>query len=126
MASTLEVGQRLVEFCRQSKNVDAVNALYAPDVVSVEAQEHPGMPRRQSGIDAIRGKNQWWLDNHTIHSTQVEGPFPHGDRFILLFKIDVTAKVGPMAGKRMQVSEAGLYTVRDGKIVQEEFFYNMG
>jgi hypothetical protein len=25
----------------------------------------------------------------------------------------------------MQLDEAGLYTVRDGKIVQEEFFYDM-
>jgi hypothetical protein len=31
-----------------------------------------------------------------------------------------------MAGKRMQVEEAGLYTVRDGKVVHEEFFYHMG
>jgi len=53
-------------------------------------------------------------------------PFPHGERFIILYKTDVTPKVGPMAGKRMQVEEAGLYTVRDGKVVQEEFFYHMG
>ena len=30
-----------------------------------------------------------------------------------------------MAGKRMQFEEAALYTVRDGKVVQEEFFYDM-
>jgi hypothetical protein len=84
------------------------------------------MPRRQEGIDAIRKKNQWWLDNHTIHGATVSGPFPHGDRFIVHYKMDITSKVGPMAGKRMQVEETGLYTVRDGKVVQEEFFYHMG
>jgi len=126
MASTMEVGQKLAEFCRQNKNVDAVDALYAPGVVSIEAASHPGMPQRQEGIDAIRKKNQWWLDNHTIHGTTIGGPFPHGERFIILYKTDVTPKVGPMAGKRMQVEEAGLYTVRDGKVVQEEFFYHMG
>ena len=31
-----------------------------------------------------------------------------------------------MAGKRMNLDEAALYTVKDGKIVQEEFFYHMG
>ncbi len=31
-----------------------------------------------------------------------------------------------MAGKRMNLDEAALYTVKDGKIVQEEFFYDMG
>jgi ketosteroid isomerase-like protein len=31
-----------------------------------------------------------------------------------------------MAGQRMTLDEAALYTVKDGKITQEEFFYNMG
>ena len=86
----------------------------------------PEFPARMQGIEAIRRKNQWWLDNHTIHSNAISGPFPHGERFIVHFKYDVTAKVGPMAGKRMQAEEAGLYTVKDGKIVKEEFFYHMG
>jgi ketosteroid isomerase-like protein len=30
-----------------------------------------------------------------------------------------------MANKRMRLEETGLYTVRDGKVVQEEFFYDM-
>ena len=61
-----------------------------------------------------------------MHSAQAEGPWPHGDRFIVRFKYEVTSKAGPMAGKRMKLDEAGLYTVKDGKIVQEEFFYDMG
>jgi len=31
-----------------------------------------------------------------------------------------------MAGKRMKLEEAGLYTVRNGKVAQEEFFYPFG
>ena len=61
-----------------------------------------------------------------VHGGDVKGPFPHHDRFILIFDYDVTAKSGPMAGQRMQMQEAGLYTVADGKIVKEEFFYDMG
>lgn len=125
-SSTLEVGQKLVALCRAGKNLEAVDTLYAPDVVSVEAMGDPSMPARTEGIDAIRGKNRWWLDNHEIHSGEAFGPFPHGDRFIVHFKFDVTAKSGPMAGKRMQVDEAALYTVRDGKVAREEFFYHMG
>ena len=126
MASTLEVGQRLVQLCKENRNVDAVNELYAPNVVSQEVVGHPGVPARVEGIDAVRKKNQWWLDNHTIHSNKIDGPYPHDDRFIVHFNYDVTSRAGPMAGKRMQVSEAGLYTVRDGKVVHEEFFYHMG
>jgi hypothetical protein len=55
----------------------------------------------------------------------VTGPFPHDDRFIVYMKMDVTSKGGPYAGKRNTFEEAGLYTVKDGKIVQEEFFYQM-
>src|SRR5262245_22088195 len=126
MDSTLEVGKKLVEFCNAGKNVQAVEQLYAPNVVSVETHAMPGMPARMEGVEAIRKKNQWWFDTHTIHRSTADGPWPHGDRFIVVFEIDVTAKEGPMAGKRMQAKECGLYTVKNGKVVQEEFFYDMG
>jgi predicted ester cyclase len=29
------------------------------------------------------------------------------------------------SGQRMQLSEMALYTVKDGKIVREQFFYHM-
>ena len=83
------------------------------------------MPQRMQGIDAVRKKNQWWVENHEIHGGETMGPLPHGDRFIVHMKYDVTPTSGPHKGKRMQLDEAGLYTVRDGKIVQEEFFYDM-
>jgi ketosteroid isomerase-like protein len=126
MDSTLEVGKKLVAYCNAGKNLEAVNTLYSPDVESNEVHGMPEFPAQMKGIDAVRKKNQWWLDNHTIHGGETMGPWPHGDRFIVHFRFDVTAKTGPMAGKRMQMDEAGLYTVRDGKIVREEFFYDMG
>ena len=126
MDSTMEVGKKLVAFCKAGKNLDAVNTLYAPNVESSEVHGMPDFPQHMKGIDAVRKKNQWWFDNHEIHGGDALGPWPHGDRFIVLFKIDVTAKAGPMAGKRMQAEEAGLYTVKDGKIVKEEFCYHMG
>ena len=82
----------------------------------------PGMDQTQKGVHAIKGKNQWWVDNHQIHGGTVDGPYPHGDRFILHFKFDVTPQ---RTGKRMSMDETGLYTVQNGKIVKEEFFYSM-
>ncbi|HWP40078.1 MAG TPA: nuclear transport factor 2 family protein [Tepidisphaeraceae bacterium] len=122
---TFEIGRKLVELCNQGRNLEAIEQLYAPTIVSIETHGSPEMPARMQGIDAIRQKNQWWFQNHTIHSGQVQGPWPHGDRFIVTMKYEITPKAGPMAGQRMTVEEAGLYTVRDGKIVQEEFFYHM-
>ena len=39
----------------------------------------PGMDQTRRGIQAIKGKNQWWADNHEIHGGTVKGPFPNGD-----------------------------------------------
>jgi ketosteroid isomerase-like protein len=69
----------------------------------------------------VKGKGEWWLANHEIHSASVTGPWPHGDRFVVGFQYDVTNKP---SGKRMKMDEVGVYTVRNGKIVREEFFYD--
>ena len=122
--SALDIGQRLVELCQQGQNINAINELYADGIVSIEATDPPdGSPREMSGIEAVRGKSEWWEANHEIHSASVEGPFPNGDdRFCVLFDFDVTNKPMDM---RMQMKEVGLYTVDGGKIVREEFFYTM-
>lgn len=126
MSEVLEVGKQLVELCRQGKYVEAIDRFYSPDIVSIEAASmDPSKPRRMQGIKPIREKSEWWVANHEIHSHEVLGPWPHDDRFITVMRIDVTAKTGPMAGQRMQFEEACLYTVKNGKIVQEEFFYNV-
>ena len=58
-----------------------------------------------------------------MHSAAIRGPWPHGDRFVVGYQFDVTNRP---SGTRMQMDEVGLYTVLDGKIVREEFFYDMG
>lgn len=126
MATTMEIGKKLVELCKENKNMEAMEQLYSPKIVSVEAGSPGNRPARQEGIEAIVGKSKWWYENHTIHGGKVEGPWPNGDRFVVRFTYDITPKTGPMAGKRMTMDEAGLYTVKDGKIVHEEFFYSMG
>jgi hypothetical protein len=119
--NTLEVGRKLVELCQQGKNDEAMDTLYAPDVVSVEAGAPPGQERLSRGLPAVKAKSQWWADNHIVHSARTEGPFPHDDRFCVRFVYDVTAKL--MGNRRFTMEEIGLFTVKDGKVVKEEFFY---
>jgi ketosteroid isomerase-like protein len=126
MNSTLEIGRKLVELCKAGKTHEAIETLYSPNIVSVEAMSSAGQSPKSEGIAAVRKKTEWWESNHEVHSGVVTGPWPHGDRFIVGFKFDVTAKAGPMAGKRMTIDEAALYTVKDDKIIKEEFFYHMG
>lgn len=121
--SAEETGKQLVNLCSQGKFMDAVNSLYARNIVSIEPMGGEGMPAKMEGIEAIRGKNQWWADNHEIHSMKVEGPFVGNrkDQFAARFEIDVTNKP---SGQRMQMTEVALYTLnRNGKIKQEEFLY---
>lgn len=120
--TTLEIGKELVALCKHGKNLEAIDRLYSSDIESVEVIGMPGIEQTQKGVAKIKGKNQWWIDNHEIHGGAVEGPYPHGDRFIVRFKYDVTPK---HTGKRMTMDEMGLFTVQNGKIVKEEFFYTM-
>jgi hypothetical protein len=126
MSNTYEVGKRLVALCKEGKYMEAMDALYSPTIVSVEAGGPPGQSRRSEGLAACKGKGEWWMANHEVHSQEIAGPWPHDDRFIVRFTYDVTSKAGPMAGRRFTMDEAALYTVKDGKIVHEEFFYAMG
>ena len=118
--SVLEIANQLVALCREGKNEEAIEKLYSPDIVSVEAMDMPGMGQTQRGIQAITGKTKWWYENHEVHGGEVSDPYPNGNQFIVQFKFDVTPK---HTGQRMTMDEVGLYTVDKGKIVKEEFFY---
>ena len=120
--SAMEIGKELVDFCQEGQGVDAVDALYDEKIVSIEAQGSDAIPARMEGIDAIRGKNQWWYDNHEIHDSMAAGPFcgHRDDQFAVCFEMDVTLKE---TGLRSKLVEVALYTVKHGKIVQEEFLY---
>lgn len=122
--SAKEIGQQLVAFCKEGKNLDSINTLYSENIESIEAAEpQQGGQRVTKGIEGVRGKNQWWSENHEIHSAAVHGPYPHGeDRFAVRFEYDITNKP---SGMRMQMDEVGIFTVESGKIVKEEFFYDM-
>jgi ketosteroid isomerase-like protein len=123
--TTKEISDQLVALCRAGRNVEAVETLMSADIVSVEARGDETMPATMTGLEAIRGKNVWWVANHAIHSAEVKGPFPNGDRFSVIFNFVVSPKMGAMAGKKVRMEEVALYTVSDGKIVREEFFYDM-
>ncbi|UUZ63995.1 nuclear transport factor 2 family protein [Polaromonas sp. P1-6] len=121
--STLDIANKLVDLCRQGKNEEALSTLYAEDAVSVEVVAMAGGSQEARGLAAIRAKGEWWFTNHEIHSASVTGPWPHGNRFIVGFQYDVTNKP---SGRRMKMDEVGLYTIENGKIVREEFFYVVG
>ena len=78
--TTKEVADQLVALCRAGRNIEAVETLMSEDVVSVEARGDATIPAEMSGRDVIRGKNEWWINNHKVHSAAVKGPYPNRDR----------------------------------------------
>jgi SnoaL-like protein len=120
--TTQEVGQKLVKLCSEGKFAEASETLYSPDIVSIEAAAPPGGSRETKGLAGVKAKGEWWVANHEVHSSTVEGPLVAGSHFAVAFKFDVTFK--PQA-KRFKMEEIGVYKVADGKVVYEEFFYNM-
>jgi len=56
--------------------MEALDSLFAEDMVSVEAVAMPEAPQEIKGLAAVKGKGEWWLANHEIHSASVTGPWP--------------------------------------------------
>ena len=116
--NTEQVAQKVVELTRKQAWVEALDTLYDKNIVSVEARTMDGSSPETRGVGGVRKKVDWWLENMQVHSVKVSGPFVAHDRFVVQYDIDVTDK---SSKKRMQLSEVGVYTVKDGKIVREEF-----
>jgi SnoaL-like domain len=118
--NTQEIADRYVKLCQQGKMEACLDELYAKNAVSVEAISPPGMDKTAQGLDAIRAKGKTWGESHVVHKAEVNGPFPHENRFAVRFVFDVTDKP---SGKRSTMDEVGLFTIENGKITREEFFY---
>ena len=118
--STAEVAKGLADLCRQRKNMEAINKYYSDGIVSVESTEGPAMPAEMKGIEAIKGKNKWFFDNNELISEEINGPFVGENQFAVEYKMDMTPKA---SGKKVHMEEMGLYTVENGKIVREHFYY---
>lgn len=117
--NTQEVANDLVALCKAGKFDEAGEKYWADDVVSVEAGAPEGGDPVARGKAAARGKGEWWSANHEVHGVQVDGPYVNGDQFVVRYKMDMT----PKGGQRVTMDETGLYTIRDGKIAEERFFY---
>jgi len=116
--STRDVAKDLVALCAAGKFMESGDKYWAENVVSIESAEGP--MARLEGKAAVRSKSEWWEGAHDVHDAKVEGPYVNGAQFVVRFKMDMTVKE---TGARMTMDEIGLYTVADGKIVEERFFY---
>ena len=118
--SIKHIAEAVVTANRTHTEAALLDAHYAQDAVSVEAVDH-GEGREARGLEAIRGKHAWWEANMEMTSGTTSEPMFHGDdRFALIFEATGRNKA---TGETFEMKEVAVYTVAEGKIVREEFFY---
>ena len=114
--SIKSIADQFVELCNQGKNFEVMHAMYAPDIVSVEATGE-----QTAGKTPVIQKSERWQANNTIASEKLRGPFFNGpDQFAVHFTFEVTPKA---TGRPVTLEEVGVYTVKDDQITREQFFY---
>jgi len=119
---TREVAQDFAAMMAAGKMEEVAQKYWAANLNTYEAIAGGGLPEDMDethGIEEAVAKATWWGENNEVHSMATEGPFVHGDRFLLIMVIDVT----PKGGERMQMREIVEYKVADDKVVEERYFY---
>jgi hypothetical protein len=111
------LAKQFVDLCNLGKNFDAMHAMYADNIVSVEATGEETV-----GKTPVIHKSELWGANNTIGGEKVRGPYFNGpNQFAVYYTFEVTPKA---TGKRVTLEEVGVYTVnKDDKITREQFFY---
>lgn len=114
--SLKSVADQFVDLCNQGRNFDVMRTMYAPDIVSVE-----GNGEETIGQAPVIAKSERWASLITLQGQRLRGPFFNGpNQFAIHFIHEVTPKA---TGKRTTLEEVGIYTVKNDKIVREQFFY---
>lgn len=114
-ATPAEVGMGVVAMIRDRSGDQAIwDKWFSPKFVSIEG----GMGQAWHGRKAVQAKCDWWLGAHTVHSLEAEGPYVGATGFAVRYTIDAEDNA---TGNRFKGEEVGFYTVKNGKVVQEEF-----
>ena len=121
--NTQAIANRVVELGRAGQFDQIQEELFSEDAENIEMPEMSSGPLGNAkGFAAIRKKSaDWSAGLETIHSMTVGDPIVAGNWFALPMTLDVTMK----GAGRMRIEEICVYRVRNGKIVREQFFYDV-
>lgn len=113
-ASPEQIGRELVNDFNAGK-AEVTTKLWSPQLVSIE-----GMGMQWKGMKSVEAKNASWSEQNVVRGASAEGPYIGSTGFAVKFRMDIEERA---SGKRVTMEEVGVYTVKNGKIVQEEFMY---
>ena len=120
--TTQEAAARYHELASQRKIAEIHDNLYDEQVVSQEPEKAAsrGLAVLTHGLEAIKAKgNARRATIEALHSYSCSEPIVAGEFFSVVLKQEVTFKGQP----RIALEEIGVFQVKDGKIVKEQFFY---
>ena len=122
MAAINDVARDFTAMLRCGQFEAAGERFWAEDVRSSEPADLPGeIPAFISGIEAARGKAKSRFGRCRIDDLGIDGPFVTGDQFALFLDMLIT---DPACGVAQPFTEIAIFTVRDGRIIEERFFYD--
>jgi ketosteroid isomerase-like protein len=99
-----------------SHDDEAILALYADDVESIEA----GQPAA-SGIEALRAKFAGWRSMTTDNVFEPRRVVVDGNVIVIEWVGRVTLAA---SGRQAELHEVAVHEIRNGKIAREAFFYD--
>ncbi len=114
-ATVREIASDLVAMFNSGKADAAGPKWWSNDITSIE-----GLGMAWHGRKSVDEKNSGWYQQNEILGGSAEGPFVGATGFAVKFKIHVRERA---TGKESHMEEVGVYTVRDGKVICEEFMY---
>jgi hypothetical protein len=121
MQSLSEIANDFAALIATGETLAAAEKHWASDIVAFEPAA-PGTagPVVATGKPEALARLKRWLDANAMSDIMVDGPFITGDQFALFIDMEITRRA---TGARENFSEIATYTVRDGQIVEERFFY---
>jgi ketosteroid isomerase-like protein len=117
-----QVASRLVQLCREGKNVEAINELYDDNIVSIEPEGSPMAGKTVGKQAVLESTNRWFDSVEKLHSVAISNPLVTDEFFACTMKVDATYK---QHGRNV-MNELCVFEVRDGRIVSDQFFYRTG
>ena len=117
--TTQEIAARLTALCKEGKYEQAQKELYAADAKSIEPAHSQGLQTVEGLENIIKKGDMFQSMVEEMHGGYVSDALVGGNHISLAMGMDVTMK----GMGRSKMDEIVVYEVKDGKIVQEQFFY---
>jgi len=118
--TTQEIATRLVDLCNKGEFETAYKELYSPECISLEPKGAPW--EVCNGLEEMAAKGKAWNESmEEFHGSSIGEPIVADDHFSMTMMMEATFK----GRGREKMNELCVYEVKDGKIVKEQFFYNM-